>query len=564
MKKNILLAAAIAATTSYAFAQGSLTPPGAPGATMKTLDQIEARTPVSGSTNITQSGSYYLTGNVTDGGISISANDVTLDLRGFSLVGSGSGNGITISSGMQNVVVRNGTVKGFSAGVVVVGAIGFRVEDVMVSDNASHGIYLNGASGPCSGNTIKKCTIIRSGGDGIHLVGGSAGECGYNFLQDCIIGNNGGKGVYVEEQSANVCRGNEIKDCRIVGNSDSGVRVEGDENRIIDNVIENNNGSNAGLAVQGGLNIVSGNTVRGHEDNYNFTVGNQLDLLISEIPESIDWSSSVKLAGSLVSTNHGITITVSDVTVDLSGFTLRGEQAVESLGIRLVGTTNSPLEHIRIKNGTLRNFAGGLWGNYVNASSFENLTTGENTDAGIILGGCTGNRIVDCTVSGNGTYGIYLISLVNGCNRNTIEGCAVTDNGADGIVIDASSGVCNGNRIHSCSVSGNEDNGIIFFAASGTSEGNSVKDCTLHGNDLRGIYLDYANSNRIEGNHISGTTGTPTYGIITANGQNNLVIRNSAIGHDDNFSLDSDDTYGPEISASGEIINTNPWANFSF
>ena len=49
-------------TTGYVAAQGSLTPPGAPAETMKTLEQVEPRTPVSSLPfTITQSGSYYLT-----------------------------------------------------------------------------------------------------------------------------------------------------------------------------------------------------------------------------------------------------------------------------------------------------------------------------------------------------------------------------------------------------------------------------------------------------------------------------------------------------------------------
>src|SRR6478609_1827254 len=72
------------------FAQGSLTPPaGAPAPVMKSLSQIEPRTPVSSAPfTINQPGSYYLTTNLTISSgtaITIATNDVTLDLNGFAL-----------------------------------------------------------------------------------------------------------------------------------------------------------------------------------------------------------------------------------------------------------------------------------------------------------------------------------------------------------------------------------------------------------------------------------------------------------------------------------------------
>src|SRR5438445_13129756 len=82
-------------------AQGSLTPPGAPAATMKTLSQVEPRTPISSVPfAITNSGSYYLTTNLTGTGggaaISITTSNVTLDLNGFTLAGLGTSTGIGI------------------------------------------------------------------------------------------------------------------------------------------------------------------------------------------------------------------------------------------------------------------------------------------------------------------------------------------------------------------------------------------------------------------------------------------------------------------------------------
>ena len=56
-----LLLAIFNAPFSTGFAQGALTPPGAPAPTMKTLDQMEARTAITNTTSlvtISQPGSY--------------------------------------------------------------------------------------------------------------------------------------------------------------------------------------------------------------------------------------------------------------------------------------------------------------------------------------------------------------------------------------------------------------------------------------------------------------------------------------------------------------------------
>src|ERR1700674_2893120 len=94
MKHNPLTLIGLALVSAFglqpsAFPQGSLTPPGAPAPAMKTLGQIEPRTPISFAPFIiTQPGSYYLTTNLTvpsGDAIDIATNRVTLDLNGFTI-----------------------------------------------------------------------------------------------------------------------------------------------------------------------------------------------------------------------------------------------------------------------------------------------------------------------------------------------------------------------------------------------------------------------------------------------------------------------------------------------
>src|ERR1043166_8614958 len=149
---------------STCFAQGALTPPGAPAPTMKTLDQIEPRTPISSLPfTITNAGSFYVTGNLTgiavSNGITISASDVTLDLGGFALVGlTNSGDGIQVSGARTNVAIRNGTVRGWGVdGINALAANNGLYQDLRLSDNLGWGL----SCGP--NGTVNNCTALLNG-----------------------------------------------------------------------------------------------------------------------------------------------------------------------------------------------------------------------------------------------------------------------------------------------------------------------------------------------------------------------------------------------------------------
>ncbi len=123
---------------------------------------------------ITQSGSYKLTSNLSSGStttnvIEINADDVTLDLNGFSIIGprTCTGDNATLvctnagmtahaitASGRKNITVKNGITKGFDTGVNLqsVASRGNVVHNVHSSENEFGIVLLNGVVSDCVAN----------------------------------------------------------------------------------------------------------------------------------------------------------------------------------------------------------------------------------------------------------------------------------------------------------------------------------------------------------------------------------------------------------------------------
>ena len=362
----------ITALAPVAFGQGALTPPGAPAPTMKTLTQVEPRTPISALPYVISSaGSYYLTTNLVSLGgpsnITVAADHVTIDLRGFAIIGAGQFGGnlpAILAPGPQvDLAVLNGSIALWSGeGVSAALTRNSKLEELRVSTIGRSALQIG------DGSLVSECMVQSNCS---YQVGMPAIWVGNHCaVKACVAQANSGPGI-------STGAGSVVVGCVANSNFDYGI-VTGDESKVTDCSASLNTATGNGPG--DGIFVGNGSAVSGCVAS-----GNAYD--------GIETICGGSVLGCTVRTNmnHGIVVQYGSAVKDCTASSNHFNGIVVSLHSQVVGNTCDGNGN----DGIYVGLAGD--GNRIDGNS---VTT--NKVAGIDCSGSTADLVIRNSAHANG------------------------------------------------------------------------------------------------------------------------------------------------------------------
>jgi hypothetical protein len=573
------LCSALALIPSAALAQGALAPLGAPAPTMKSLDQLEPRTPLSAATApgsatathvISSPGSYYLTGNLSAApgkhGIEIASTGVTLDLNGFSLIGDGSAAcGIILApsgASLAQIRIHGGQIRFF--GQDGIRATNGLIDDLTVSQvqirvsgvgldvsRASPALltHLNvygGSSGilaSFTGSIVQDSVVSRVAGTSVTSgIGVSA-----NLIARCLVGQMTGataplRGDSIFDSSVVNCssaaatfiaaiQGRDVRNCRVDTFSQlaaGSTAVTGISSTTATHCLVNNLHSAATGNLSG---IVASDVSQSRVEN----IGNNGDTnaaLIQGINASgsVD-SSAVNLLGSTTFTGNMVGIRGSRNVVDCSASLLRAGGSIVGIAAGF-NCQNSSVSSLVQTASSLT--VTGIQAALISECTAHTLSA-NNGLAQYALNAATilNSRVENATISGGGVFNALGYDTVG---QVTVHGCTA----------------------HRC------DYGI-FYGASGGSLTATDNVINLSGREGILFAASSPGQGRLENNTVHRATTATGAGILVSTGTAALVVRNRVTGGNaTKYNVSATSQVGPIVSATGTLAATvHPWANFS-
>jgi hypothetical protein len=210
-----------------------------------------ADTAVSACGTLSAAGNYFLTKNLTSAGTCIVIGDqgVAFDMRGHTITGDGSGDGITDGgSHFESMAIANGKIRNFSVGIGLDNSCCVVIRNIDSSKNTLTGIIV----GKCCG-TIDSVTANNNGNSGI-----VASDCCFTINNVQANGNGGGGGIVAAASGCCTTVANSI----VSGNGGAGVFLEGCCSFLVSSTVK---GSGAdGVDMNSCCNFVISSTVAGN------------------------------------------------------------------------------------------------------------------------------------------------------------------------------------------------------------------------------------------------------------------------------------------------------------
>ena len=557
---------------------------------------------ISNCTNITQSGYYYLSKNISFTGgvccINVTADNVMVNGKGHKITGDNT----TDSAGACAENVTNVTFTNLTIDPVSVGIYAVNMNDSFITycniSGSENGIWFQSY---CYNNLIANCNVSGSDNAGIwlqlssynNLTGNDASDTsdGYGFWivtgsnYNILTGNTANRNVIGFDITSdystftgntanlNSYAGIELYDTHynnLTGNNFSNNTNYGiyltafsDHNNFTGNDASSNNGTGIYMEPRSDYNALSGNNATDN-DGYGVRLRNSSNSTLADNRACSNTfgdflcaeDSDNNTGGNIYDTISGCNVTRTEpcATTPLSGCANITESGYYKLSQNVSFTGGICCINVTVDNVTLNGVGYKITGDGsqgsmgVCAEGRTNVTVTDVTvdpvDYGVYFKNTNSSSINSCSFSGNNQSGIYLFAS----NSNTISGNFMGSNNQTGITL------ANGSKLNNITgnTASNNSAGILLaeYCDNNTITGNDVSGST------RGIYLWSASFHPNNYNEInSNTLGSNIYGISILYSNSTNMTGNNITGSDSGISLVlSNDSYvaGNTIRDCGE------------
>ena len=413
-----------------------------------------------------------------DWGIIIDADNITLDLNGYTVRGPGSGWDVGVRvNGRTGVTVKNGRIEGFRAGIGVYTAwvswgvyrksVDVTVEGNIVTDNLGDGIFLNAHDSTVIGNIV-----TNNSGVGVNI----SPDAARNTIRENYISNNGW-GIRLQGGDYNSISANRIT------NNQYGIWFDSHQSIPITNSISGNN-----ITANNGHGIHLEGSFRTSIFRNNITANLGAGIYLwGSIGETISGNNIINNYDGIYSRSAGNSISANNITAN------------ENYGILLEYSHDATLRNNKLANnkynfGVLGIILDPMFSNFVHDIDASNTVDGKPIYYWV--------NSQDMNVPLEAGY----VGLVN-CTYITVQNLNLSNN-VQGLLL---AGTAN-STIAENSITNNQY-GVQLFSSSG----NTVSLNKIANNNNRGVDLQYSSDNKFYHNNFIDNTQQ-----VTTDGSSNV------------------------------------------